>query len=148
MKITDRLSRLRFVQTVRPFHPILGIKLENILSPLYEMKFTNCQRTDHHYYSLSDRTDRMINASILNMCGPFFSPYPQPEGPFRARYRTVLWHWMNDCVCVSLHNTCIIYSKSFRRLKNYMCCNLLRDKYLYLQKIGNDIYFLVYVIQK
>ena len=36
------------------------------------MQFTDCQRTDNHYYSLSDRTDRnvaltdCISASILD----------------------------------------------------------------------------------
>ena len=48
----DCLSRLRFVQTVQTvklFYPTLGIKPENILSPLNEMQFTDCQRTDHHY---------------------------------------------------------------------------------------------------
>ena len=36
------------------------------------MQFTDCQRTDHHYYRLSDRTDRnvsmadCIGASILD----------------------------------------------------------------------------------
>ena len=74
----DCLSRLRFVQTVQTvqtvklFYPTLGIKRENILSPLNEMQFTDCQRTDHHYYRLSDRTDRnvamadCIGASILD----------------------------------------------------------------------------------
>ena len=63
------------VQTVYPFHPTLGMERENILSPLNEMQFTDCQRTDHHYYILSDRTDRMIDltdcisASILDMGG-------------------------------------------------------------------------------
>ena len=65
---TDRTDR----QTVTP---TLAMERENILSPLNEMQFTDCQRTDHHYYILSDRTYRMIDltdcisASILNMSG-------------------------------------------------------------------------------
>ena len=60
---TDRLSRLRFVQTVKPCHPTLGIKQENILIPLNEMQFTDCQRTDHRYYSLSDRKNTNTNTN-------------------------------------------------------------------------------------
>ena len=69
------LSPLRFVptvKTVKPFHSTLGIKRENILNLLNEMQFTDCQRTDYYYYSLSDRTDRhvaltgCISASILD----------------------------------------------------------------------------------
>ena len=57
---------------VKLFHPTLGVKRENILSPLNEIQFTDCQRTDNHYYSLSDLTDRnvaltdCISASILD----------------------------------------------------------------------------------
>ena len=49
-----------------------SIRRENILSLLNDMQFTDCQRTENHYYSLSDRTDRnvaltdCIGASILD----------------------------------------------------------------------------------
>ena len=71
-----RLRFVRTVQTVKLLHPKLAMERENILSPLNEMQFTDCQRTDNHCYSLSDRTDRnvaltdCISASILD------NPFP------------------------------------------------------------------------
>ena len=59
-------------ENVKLFYPTPAIKRENILSPLNKMQFTDCQRTDHHYYRLLDRTDRnvaltdCICASILD----------------------------------------------------------------------------------
>ena len=58
------------------------------------MQFTDCQRTDNHYYSLSDRTDRnfaltdCISASILDNPPSIIQKYFCDVGPFQY----ILWN--------------------------------------------------------